>query len=829
MKNPFAKQRQITDAPNRNTFDLSHSNNFTAKMGYLYPILCQEVLPGESFKIKASAQLNAMPLKFPVQTPINAHFHYFYCRNRNVWDDWQDYITKVRDGLVHPYLELNGSSASQMLKNGELADFLGVPTDIYGDYSKASSTHVFKYMNGITPPLTKWGVLFSVDSTAGYLPLLSQFSDYIGLSIDTMINQVGYTAGYHLDPISGEPISWTYSMIDSIHGGYYVDLLGPDYTYTKSNGSFWFIDDSFTSFQQQFSFKVGAATSISSANSNTNRVGIAIFNNDLTLLGVYDTNASASSSDVIQCDIGATALGEVQQMISQYTNIRVAFFRFSSSGAIAVNTADSSLFRSYNTNQSYGPSLNTVSYPVSVTVSGTSSSPYISAVDPDVLASNPFVGSNAPIHLNALVFRHYEQIYNSFYRDTLNNPYYVNGQQQFNDFIPTHAGGADENIYLLHRRNWELDFLTSAVPSPQFGVAPLVGVTVNPTAASAQLTFDISGGNIVEKAVGSSSGSISNVTYDLEVYDSVSMSNPSSYDASSELTGTAEVKLGNDGETIVGITKYDRTLPPATLQDLFQSINYGISINDIRNVNSFQRFKERMIARGSLKYRDQLMAHFGVEPDYTTIDLPSFEGGFTIPIGVRTVTQQANIDVGNPQFLGDIAGQINMKGFQDNEVQIYTPEHGYIFCIMSITPIPVYSQLLPKYLTKITNSFDYFTPEFSKIGYQPIPYREVCPLQGAVAGLDLNTTFGYQRPYYDYIQQYDTVHGLLRTNLRDFLINRVFDSRPELGEDFLLVDPKQVNDVFAVTEENNDTFVCQAFFDIKAKRIIPRLSVPSLE
>jgi hypothetical protein len=43
----------------------------------------------------------------------------------------------------------------------------------------------------------------------------------------------------------------------------------------------------------------------------------------------------------------------------------------------------------------------------------------------------------------------------------------------------------------------------------------------------------------------------------------------------------------------------------------------------------------------------------------------------------------------------------------------------------------------------------------------------------------------------------------MRTSLRNFLINRVFDVAPELSESFLLVDPSQTNEIFTVTAENN--------------------------
>ena len=81
------------------------------------------------------------------------------------------------------------------------------------------------------------------------------------------------------------------------------------------------------------------------------------------------------------------------------------------------------------------------------------------------------------IKLSALPFRAYESIYNAFYRDIRNNPYLLNGKPEYNKYIPSVEGGADTNEYVLRFRNWEPDFLTTAVQSPQQGIAPLVGVS----------------------------------------------------------------------------------------------------------------------------------------------------------------------------------------------------------------------------------------------------------------------------------------------------------------------------------------------------------------
>ena len=98
------------------------------------------------------------------------------------------------------------------------------------------------------------------------------------------------------------------------------------------------------------------------------------------------------------------------------------------------------------------------------------------------LDSSPYYNSNSAnkdkqIKISAYACRAYEGIYNAYIRDNRNNPYYVNGQVQYNKWIPTYDGGADQNIYELHYANWEKDFLTTAVQSPQQGTAPLVGIT----------------------------------------------------------------------------------------------------------------------------------------------------------------------------------------------------------------------------------------------------------------------------------------------------------------------------------------------------------------
>lgn len=166
-------------------------------------------------------------------------------------------------------------------------------------------------------------------------------------------------------------------------------------------------------------------------------------------------------------------------------------------------------------------------------------------------------------------------------------------------------------------------------------------------------------------------------------------------------------------------------------------------------------------------------------------------------------------------------------GSSRNKIRKYFDEPGFLIGIVSISPVPSYSQILPKMYTK-RDVLDYFFPEFGHIGLQPITYKEVCPLQVVNSDDKLTDTFGYQRAWYDYLASVDEVHGEFRTTLRDFLINRVYDKKPTLSPDFLVINPSQTNNIFSVTE-TNDKFIGLIHVGLKMKRPIPKYGIPRLE
>lgn len=414
--------------------------------------------------------------------------------------------------------------------------------------------------------------------------------------------------------------------------------------------------------------------------------------------------------------------------------------------------------------------------------------PYSATVIRDIDAdTSPYWSSTSAnkekqLKISAEPFRAYESVYNCFYRDARNNPLIIDGQPEYNKWIPTDSGGPDTTSYSLRYRNWEQDFLTTAVQSPQQGVAPLVGITTR-----GDVRFmDQETGNVY----------------------------------------TAKANVGEDGQTIESYTVMTPTMPEGNLLALGDMVSSGISINDFRNVNALQVWLETNMRKGQT-FKDLIKGHFNVDVRFDELDMPEFIGGVSRRVNVYSVTQTSSDVQGSP--LGSYAGQASLAGASGDAITHFCDEPGYIIGILSFVPVPTYSQLLPKHFIK-RNVLDHFSPEFGHIGFVPIKYNEVCPVQAFNDNPDsLNDTFGYQRAWYDYLASTDEVHGLFRNQLRNYLMTRQFDVKPVLSESFLLVDPKQLNEVFASTTENDDKILGQIVYDVSVKRPIPRYGVPRLE
>lgn len=128
MKNKLFNTIQIK-APKRNAFDLSHESKLTTNFGVLTPILMQEYMPGDSFRMSSEALVRMAPLTAPVMHRANVYMHFFKVPYRLVHQNWEDFITGGEHGdsaATIPTVRCDLMTWTRF-KNGSLADYMGLP------------------------------------------------------------------------------------------------------------------------------------------------------------------------------------------------------------------------------------------------------------------------------------------------------------------------------------------------------------------------------------------------------------------------------------------------------------------------------------------------------------------------------------------------------------------------------------------------------------------------------------------------------------------------------------------------------------------------------
>lgn len=126
--------------PKRNVFSLSHDVKMSGNMADLLPVLCEEVVPGDKFRVQTSSLVRLAPMLAPIMHKLNVHIHYFFVPNRLVWSEWEDFITGGVDGTLAPVFPRVSMTAAQFGRYGakrSLLDYLGVG---YATESTATGT-----------------------------------------------------------------------------------------------------------------------------------------------------------------------------------------------------------------------------------------------------------------------------------------------------------------------------------------------------------------------------------------------------------------------------------------------------------------------------------------------------------------------------------------------------------------------------------------------------------------------------------------------------------------------------------------------------------------
>lgn len=118
----------------RSKFDRSHQLLTTINEGDLVPIYCDEVLPGDTAKVRLNGLIRMSTPIYPVMDNCYMDTYFFFVPCRLLWDHWENMFGEndtnywaEKTEYSTPSCDIGGTSG---LKNGSIGDYFGLPTGI---------------------------------------------------------------------------------------------------------------------------------------------------------------------------------------------------------------------------------------------------------------------------------------------------------------------------------------------------------------------------------------------------------------------------------------------------------------------------------------------------------------------------------------------------------------------------------------------------------------------------------------------------------------------------------------------------------------------------
>lgn len=386
--------------------------------------------------------------------------------------------------------------------------------------------------------------------------------------------------------------------------------------------------------------------------------------------------------------------------------------------------------------------------------------------------------------------RMYWNIYNNWYRDE--------NLQQLVNFIEPSKDQSGLDQQRLFRRAWKKDYFTAAFTSQQKGLAPAIPVSGTSTTQIKGTQSTLSK-NLIR-------GSVLGVNGRIEVEKPPLSGNvyPVGFRSNGAIPDDAILEMGLNNDFI----KWFNENNEVDNRDLV-----SLNMADLRDMSAIQVFFERLMRFGS-RYIEYLQGFFGVSPSDARLSIPERIGGADFNLNISEVIQTSETSGTSPQ--GNQAGHAN--GLSEGKLGAYKcEEFGYIMILADIKPPAVYSQRMPRELMRKT-LLDQVNPAFVNLSYQGIRNSEIfwqCSIED-------EEIWAFQGRYDECREKQSYVSGQLLDTQSYYLNQRLFDSLPGFNAEFIECNPNK--DIFAVTDE--DPFICNFYFDVKAVRPFPLISEP---
>lgn len=145
--------------PNRSNFNLQHTNSTALQFNKLYPVLCEEVLPNDTFRLKTKALARFAPMVAPSFGNLKMYEHRFFVPRRIIDPYWKNFWTERKDGARAISLRTWYANANvyyrttqgiQATENLQLSDYIANCQVFSKDASLLGVDSLADYL-GITP------------------------------------------------------------------------------------------------------------------------------------------------------------------------------------------------------------------------------------------------------------------------------------------------------------------------------------------------------------------------------------------------------------------------------------------------------------------------------------------------------------------------------------------------------------------------------------------------------------------------------------------------------------------------------------------------------
>lgn len=114
----------------RSSFNRSSTHKTCINTDYLYPIFCDEVLPGDTFNLNMTAFGRLNTLIRPIMDNLYLDFHFFYVPNRLVWENWNRMLGERDDPDTDIDVSCPMINSGNGFAAGSIYDYLGLPVGV---------------------------------------------------------------------------------------------------------------------------------------------------------------------------------------------------------------------------------------------------------------------------------------------------------------------------------------------------------------------------------------------------------------------------------------------------------------------------------------------------------------------------------------------------------------------------------------------------------------------------------------------------------------------------------------------------------------------------